>query len=756
MIGRLLAHYEVSGLLGKGGMGEVYRARDTKLGREVALKILPAELAGDPVRLERFQREARAVAALNHPHIVTLYSVEEADGVPFLTMELVEGDDLQQALAEGQPTVAEVVTIGIAVAEALAAAHAKGVVHRDLKPANIVVNADGRVKVLDFGMAKLADTADPSDIQATMDAPLTMEGAIMGTAPYMSPEQARGEEADHRTDIWALGVVLYEMVAGERPFASDSLAGTLYRINNVEPSSLTQITPDTPTELDAVVARALTKDCGQRYQNAAKVVADLKRLETSLASPVTLTAPPEKLPHLAVLPFSGLKPDPETDFLGFALADQVISSLAYIENLLIKPSSAVRKYQGQTIDQAAAARDLKVDYLLTGYYLKEADTVRLNVELVKTGTEEMVWRDAIQVRYDNVFQLQDIVSEKVVQGLEVQFPQEARGRAEANVPANPAAYEFYLRSLSYPNTNEGDNLAIGMLRKSIELDGEFAAAHAELGARLSHYGLLALQGPDIFHEVEACYLAALTKDSENLKALGGLALLFAETGKTQEALELTERMMRVNPNHAWSHRVRSSVLRIGGLLQESWQSTQKALSLDPGNPNFNALGFGPFYAGMYEEAIEVFNLDKDSFHTIAWVGFAKYLNGEKEEGLKMMEAGAAHEPDAHLGHHFGALMAGWHGDFEEGLALAHEWEAPGHYDAEWYYNLANTYALLEDLEGCERTLRRSVEGGFFCYEYFMKDPLMESMRDEPAIAELIEMAREKHLAFKEVYRARFG
>ena len=749
MIGRLLAHYEITGLLGRGGMGEVYRARDTKLGREVALKILPAELAADPIRLQRFQREARTVASLNHPRIVTLFSVEEAEGIPFLTMELAEGDNLQQTLAEGKPSQAEVVAIGIAVGEALAAAHAKGVVHRDLKPANIMVNAAGGVKVLDFGMAKLTDRMEAEANHATLDAPLTMDGAILGTVPYMAPEQARGEEADHRADLWALGVILYEMMAGTRPFAGDNTPAILYQITNLDPPSLTTANPDTPANLVAVVSRALTKDRGQRYQSAEEIVADLK-------NPDKPEVAPDRLPALAVLPFSGLRPDPETDYLGFALADQVIGSLAYIKSLLIKPSSAVRKYQGQTIDQAASARDLKVDYLLTGYYLKEADTVRLNLELVRTATDEMVWREAIQVQFDNVFHLQDIVSEKVVAGLEIQFPQEARTRAGAYVPANPAAYEYYLRSLSCPHTNEGDKLAMGLLRKSIELDDDFAAAHAELGARLSSYGLLALQGPEIFHEIEACYREALAKDSENLQALGGLAQLSAETDKLYEALELSERILKVNPNHPRGHFVRHSVLRIGGLLDESWAAGQVALSLEPGNPNFRNLGFVCFYSQRFDDAIEMFNLDKDSFHTIAWVGFAKYLKGEKAEGLKMMETGAASEPEAHLGHHFGALMAGWRGDFAEGIALAHEWEAPGHYDAEWYYNLANTYALLEDVEGCVRTLKRSVEGGFFCYQYMINDPLMEKMRGEPAVAELIEKARVKHLAFKEVYRAKFG
>jgi serine/threonine protein kinase len=753
VIGRQLSHYEITAPLGTGGMGEVYRARDTKLGREVALKILPTELGADPVRLHRFQREARAVAALNHPNIVTLYSVEEAEGTHFLTMELAEGEDLAKTLAAGKPTLKEIVTVGAAVAEALQAAHDRGVVHRDLKPANIVISEEGRVKVLDFGMAKLTEAGDN---QATLDVPLTMDGALLGTVPYMSPEQARGEEADHRADLWALGVILHEMSVGTRPFVGDNMAAILYQISSVEPASVAKVNPEFPPELGAIVTRALAKDPEQRYQTAGEILADLRNLGKSTEKPRKDIPAPSELPLLAVLPFSGLKPDPETDFLGFALADQVIGSLAYIKNLLIKPSSAVRKYQGQAVDQAAAARDLKVDYLLTGYYLKEAGTVRLNVELVKTATDEMVWRDAIQVRYDNVFQLQDIVSEKVVQGLEVQFPQVSRARAEGYVPTNPAAYEFYLRSLSCPHTNEGDKLAIGLLRNSIQLDEQYAPAHAELGSRLGSYGLMALQGPETYHEVEACYREALAQDSENLQALGGLAGLNRDTGKIYDSLELSERMLQVNPHHARGHAARSGVLRFAGMLEESWVAAQKALSLDPGNPGFRNLGFNAFYAGRYDEAIEVFNLEKDSFHTVAWVGFAKYLKGEKEEGWKMMEAGAASEPDGHLGHHFGALMAGWRGEYEKGIALAREWEAPGHYDAEWYYNLANTYALLRDLESTVRTLKRSVEGGFFCYEYFVRDPLLEPLRAEPVIAALVEKARQKYLTFKEFYEAKYG
>lgn len=305
MIGRQLAHYEITGLLGKGGMGEVYRATDTRLGREVALKILPAGLAADPIRLQRFQREARTVAALNHPHIVTLYSVEEADGIPFLTMELAEGDNLQQALAARKPSVAEVVAIGIAVGQALAAAHAKGVVHRDLKPANIVVDAVGGLKVLDFGMAKLTGAAGSEPDQATLDAPLTLDGAILGTVPYMAPEQARGEAGaiDVRTDVYALGVILYELLTGVRPYATDaaSLLASVRVICEQAPRPLAETWRATlrlDPDLATIVSTALAKEPDLRYASAAAFGDDVGRF---LGSQPILARPPSTLYQLRKL-----------------------------------------------------------------------------------------------------------------------------------------------------------------------------------------------------------------------------------------------------------------------------------------------------------------------------------------------------------------------------------------------------------------------------------------------------------------------
>ncbi len=439
------------------------------------------------------------------------------------------------------------------------------------------------------------------------------------------------------------------------------------------------------------------------------------------------------------------------DFLGFALADQIISALTYIKSILVRPSSAVRKYQNQTVDPPTAGKDLQVDFILTGYYLKEADIIRLNVELVNTKSNEMVWRESIEVKYENAFKLQDIVSQKVAHGLEIQFSKDERGRIQTNIPENPLAYEYYLRSVSYPHTNEGDKLAIEMLRKAIGLDNKYAPAHAELGSRLRSYGTFALQGAEAYKEAEESYLKALSLNNELLSALGGLANLYADIGKTEKALDYAKQMLAINPNHALAHYSLSYLFRYVGMLEESKKEAEEAFTLDPQNPKFRSAGYTYFYLGNYEKAIQIFELDKGSVMAIAWKGFALYLMGQKKESLKYLNQAIVLEPEGHFGYHFKAIKAAIQSKKEEGLLNAKMLEDTNPYDAEVWYNIANTYALLGDKESCVRALKRTIEGGFFCYSYMINDPLLKPLTDAPDVKELLELAKSKHETFRDKY-----
>jgi tetratricopeptide (TPR) repeat protein len=417
----------------------------------------------------------------------------------------------------------------------------------------------------------------------------------------------------------------------------------------------------------------------------------------------------------------------------------------------VRPSSAVRKYQNQSIDAPTAGKDLQVDFILTGYYLKEADTVRLNVELVNTQSNEMVWRESIEVKYENAFKLQDIVSEKVIDGLEIQFSKDEHGRIQTNIPENPLAYEYYLRSVSYPHTNEGDKLAIEMLRKAIGLDKSYAPAYAELGYRLRSFGTYALQGAEAYKEPEESYLRALSLNKELLGALGGLANLYTDIGKTEKALDYAKRMLAINPNHALAHYSLSYLFRYAGMLEESAKEAEEALALDSHYPHFRSAGYTYFYMGNYEKALEIFEYDKGSVMYIAWKGFALFLMGKKKEAIKLFDKAISLEPEGHFGLHFGAIKNAVLGNVEEGLSLARKWEQTDPYDGEVWYNIANTYALLGNKKGCVRTLKRTIEGGFFCYPYMIKDPLLKTMRGEPDIKGLLELAKSKHESFKEKY-----
>jgi serine/threonine protein kinase len=347
MIGRTLAHYRIIAAIGAGGMGEVYRATDTKLGRDVALKVLPAEMAASPERLERFRREARAVAALNHPHIVTIYSVEEEGGVHFLTMELVEGQSLDHLIAGGGLPRERFLEIAGALADALAAAHDKGIVHRDLKPANIMVGGEGRVKVLDFGLARMrgAEAEESTGSQLPTDLH-TREGAVMGTAPYMSPEQVSGVPVDHRTDIFSLGVVLHEMATGTRPFGGPSAAALLSAILRDPPPAVAGVRPDLPRELDWLISRCLEKDRNLRTQSAREVrdsLAALRRQTSSDAAPRSSVsgsadradAGSSQRRSIVVLPFANLSADADNEYFSDGLTEEIIADLSKVKALRV-------------------------------------------------------------------------------------------------------------------------------------------------------------------------------------------------------------------------------------------------------------------------------------------------------------------------------------------------------------------------------------------------------------------------------------
>ncbi len=487
--GDKISHYQILGKLGSGGMGEVYRARDSKLGRDVALKILPEQFAGDPERLARFQREARAVAALNHPNIVTLHSVEEADGVHFLTMELVEGKSLDRVIpASGMP-VEQIIEIAGALVEALATAHEKGIVHRDLKPANVMVTGDGRVKVLDFGLAKETRAANPDDATLT-SARQTGVGVVMGTPAYMSPEQALGLELDVRTDLFSFGAVLYEMATGRLAFPGQTTAAIHDAILNRQSLPVLSLNPDVPDELERIINKALEKDRNLRYQNASDLRADLQRLKRDSGSDKTaithlettavnrpllarrwgllaaLTVVlialagtstflylrrGEQIDSIAVLPFANVSGDPNTEYLSDGISESLINSLAQLPNLRVVPRSVAFRYKGKEVDPQKAGKDLNVRSILMGKVVQRGDSLNVQAELVDTEKVSQLWGAQYNRKLADIQIVQEEITAEISDKLRLRLTGQEQKLLTKRPTENAEAYQLYLKGLYYWN-----------------------------------------------------------------------------------------------------------------------------------------------------------------------------------------------------------------------------------------------------------------------------------------------------------------
>src|SRR5215831_3718581 len=465
MIGQQISHYRILGKLGGGGMGVVYEAEDLKLGRHVALKFIPENLAGDPKSLERFTREARAASLLNHSNICTIHGIEDNNGHPFIVMERLEGESLKQAIAGHPMEIDRVLDIGVQVADALVASHAKNIVHRDIKPANIFITPAGQVKVLDFGLAKLVHNLGTED-DAGADNSLTALGVIPGTAVYMSPEQAKSEVVDARSDLFSFGVVLYEMATGKKPFTGANSLVTLDAVLHSKPIPPKEINPKIPIELQGIIAKAMEKDRNHRYQSAAEIKSDLAllkrenesgqlksgshtaklragsktfghptRIQTYLligtaALLVTVLsavgawwykhraiANAEQRNAIAVLPLRNISGDSSIDYLRFALADELTSVLTYSRTLEVRPSSVTRKYVALDLDPKKVGQELRVGRLLTGSFRKQGDQILVTLEAIDVPTDRLLWQTTVTEKAENLIGLQEQLTSQVQHGL---------------------------------------------------------------------------------------------------------------------------------------------------------------------------------------------------------------------------------------------------------------------------------------------------------------------------------------------------
>lgn len=495
--GTHLGPYEIVALLGAGGMGEVYRARDLRLGRDIALKVLPDDVASSPDRLARFEREARAVAALNHPNIVTLHSIEDHEGIRFLTMEMIDGQSLDKQITPGGLPVARVLEIGVGLADALATAHGSSVVHRDLKPANVMLTPDGRLKVLDFGLAKLDMVDGDATTRAmTMTAPLTTAGTVLGTVPYMAPEQLVGALVDARSDLFALGVMLYELAAGRRPFEGATLLEVSAAILHKEPPPLASVSSHLPTDLDRVVGRCLQKDPRERFQTALDVASELRRIAKAVErGEGGASAPRDKTPaqvSIAVLPFSDMSATKDQDYLCEGMAEEVMNALMRVGGIRVASRTSTFRAGRSGDDLAAIARVLSVGHVLEGSVRTAGARLRVTAQLTDVATGYQLWSERFDREATDIFAIQDDIAAGVVGAVTARLGHGARS-VQSREPAHDLeAYRSYLKGRHLRGVEDFRG-AMNAFQESVRLDPAHAPSWtglAEITILSAHMGMI--------------------------------------------------------------------------------------------------------------------------------------------------------------------------------------------------------------------------------------------------------------------------
>ena len=605
--GTRLAQYEVVATLGSGGMGDVYRARDLRLARDVAIKVMAEHIAADPSMRQRFETEARAVAALSHPSILSIYELGTTDGQLFAVMELLEGQTLRARLTSGVPSWREAVDIGVAIAGGLSAAHLKGVVHRDLKPENVFLTSAGVVKILDFGLAlRRISAIEVTGFSQDMH---TSPGTLLGTFGYMSPEQISGERVDGRSDIFAAGCVLYEMLTGRRLFTGATPQEVIANVLHDGMPDLSAIDPTAPAEVRAIVSRCVARDPARRFGSAGDLAMALRALLTgSSGRTATSRKPRVRGKSLAVLPFLNNSDDAQLEYLTDGITESIINSLSQLPGLRVVPRSLAFRYKGLQADPSTVGLALNARTILTGHVVQQGDALSIQAELVDTMSESQLWGERFRPKAADLLAVQEEIAWQISEALRLKLTGEQKKKLRKSPTVNPEAYQEYMRGQHHWHNWNGDSFtrAIEHFERALEHDPNYARAHAGLGnafGALSYYGLMTPH--DGFPRARAAALRAIEIDdrlADPHVTIGLERLLYGWDWPAADAA-LT-RALELDANSALAHEVKSIYLISCGRFDDALVEAQRARALDPLSPFINmGVAWVHHFAGRREDAI---------------------------------------------------------------------------------------------------------------------------------------------------------
>ncbi len=803
MIGENINQYKILEKIGAGGQGTVYKAQDTKLDRTVVIKVLPPELTAKTANYRRFEREAQLCSQLDHPNICTIYDFHQEDGVFYIAMQYVEGKNVRQ-LVSGRPLdLQSALSIAIQVCDALAYTHSRGIIHRDIKAGNIMANDSGQVKILDFGLAKLIQD-EPSEHSKGLDrTEITELGIPYGTATYAAPEQAKGEKTDHRADIFSTGVLLYEMLTGIWAFQGKTVIDVRHQVLYGTPKPLSEMRPEPlPPQLQQILDRALAKEPKDRYQKISQMRDDLRGVLQEISgmpilqgdsftphhlddNPVkrawnwltgkssadstsmprtpsvsnaptfspelTLTATGQEKKSVAILPFKNLSNDTASNFYEFSLADAVITELAGLRSLIVRPSSVIAKYQGADIDPREAGRELRVHAILSAGFIRSGERIRVTAQLLDVLTGEILWSDRIDAEGNDILALQDTIAERILNGLELELSPKEQEKLGRRATDNAEAFEEYLRGrdnfgrfIFRTVAAEDCNAAIANFKHAIELDPDFALAHSGLGACYANRIFKGMGDAEDYTYAEAAFSRAFKYDPNVVEARVLMVLIYLSRGEKKKARAEIKLLQEQFPNDASLYFVKGTMHRLDGEYEESLKSFEKLAKLDPASRVVSSYNRARIflYKQQYDEALA--ELDKgakaEPNHPMVRIFRSSVLfySGKEDEAIETIKNVLENNPQMDGIRPLSAIYLAHQGKREEAKAQMTE-EARGlaKADHDMAYWMCSASSQLGEIDQAFYWLERAIKLGNENKPWFETDKMLAPLRQDPRFAELM-------------------